>query len=146
MIEFCATEAKKFNPVSISGYRIREAGATAVKELAFTISFGITYVETCLSRGMAVDTFAPRLSFSLMFTMTFLKKSPSFRRRAGIWATLMRERFGAKTEASMKLRTHAQTAGVSLTAQQPVNNVARVTFRLGRSFGGHAVPPYELNG
>ncbi|MBL7662777.1 methylmalonyl-CoA mutase, partial [bacterium] len=129
VIEFCAAEAKKFNPVSISGYHIREAGATAVQELAFTIYDGVTYVETCLKRGMEIDSFAPRLSFFWDVHNDFFEEIAKFRAARRIWAKLMRERFGAKLEASLKLRTHAQTAGVSLTAQQPLNNVARVSLQ-----------------
>ena len=129
VIEFCAKEAGKFNPVSISGYHIREAGATAVQELAFTIYDGITYVEECVRRGMDVDSFAPRLSFFWDVHNDFCEEIAKFRAARRMWAHLMRDRFGAKDPASMKLRTHAQTAGVSLTAQQPLNNIARVAIQ-----------------
>jgi methylmalonyl-CoA mutase N-terminal domain/subunit len=129
VIEFCATEAKKFNPVSISGYHIREAGSTAVQELAFTIYNGITYVEECVRRGMDVDSFAPRLSFFFDVHNDFFEEIAKFRAARRLWATVMKERFGAKSEKSLLLRTHAQTAGVSLTAQQPLNNVARVAIQ-----------------
>ena len=129
VIEFCESHAGRFNPVSISGYHIREAGSTAVQELAFTIYDGITYVEECLRRGMAIDSFAPRLSFFWDVHNDFFEEIAKFRAARRMWAHLMRERFGAKDPASMKLRTHAQTAGVSLTAQQPVNNVARVAIQ-----------------
>ncbi|MBX7138711.1 MAG: methylmalonyl-CoA mutase family protein [Oligoflexia bacterium] len=129
IIEFCANEAPKFNPISISGYHIREAGATAVQELAFTLADGIGYVEHCLARGMAIDSFAPRLSFFFDVHNDFFEEIAKFRAARRIWARLMRDRFGAKHENSMKLRTHAQTAGVSLTAQQPLNNVARVALQ-----------------
>jgi methylmalonyl-CoA mutase N-terminal domain/subunit len=129
MIEFCSTEARKFNPVSISGYHIREAGATAVQELAFTIYDGVTYVEECLRRGLKIDDFAPRLSFFFDVHNDFFEEIAKFRAARRIWAHLMRDRFHAKDERSMKLRTHAQTAGVSLTAQQPTNNVARVAIQ-----------------
>lgn len=129
MIEFCATHAKKFHPVSISGYHIREAGATAVQELAFTIYNGITYVEQCCLRGLAVDSFAPLLSFFWDVHNDFFEEIAKFRAARRMWAHLMRDRFGAKDLRSMRLKTHAQTAGVSLTAQQPMNNVARVALQ-----------------
>lgn len=129
VIEFCAESAPKFNPVSISGYHIREAGATAVQELAFTIADGLGYVEHCLGRGMKIDDFAPRLSFFFDVHNDFFEEIAKFRAARRLWARLMRERYGAKTDAACKLRTHAQTAGVSLTAQQPVNNVARVAMQ-----------------
>ena len=129
VIEFCAQSAPKFNPVSISGYHIREAGATAVQELAFTIADGLGYVDHCLGRGMKVDDFAPRLSFFFDVHNDFFEEIAKFRAARRLWARLMRERYGAKTDAACKLRTHAQTAGVSLTAQQPMNNVARVAMQ-----------------
>jgi len=129
IIEFCATSAPKFNPVSVSGYHIREAGATAVQELAFTIADGLAYVDHCLGRGMDIDSFAPQLSFFFDVHNDFFEEIAKFRAARRMWARLMRERYGAKTDASCKLRTHAQTAGVSLTAQQPINNVARVALQ-----------------
>lgn len=129
VIEYCAKAAPKFNGISISGYHIREAGATAVQELSFTIADGIAYVEHCLERGMDIDDFAPRLSFFFDVHNNFFEEIAKFRAARRIWAKLMRERFGAKSEKSMMLRTHAQTAGVSLTAQQPLNNVARVAIQ-----------------
>lgn len=129
VIEYCTDHVPRFNPVSISGYHIREAGATAVQELAFTIADGVGYVEHCLERGMDIDSFAPRLSFFFDIHNDFFEEIAKFRAARRIWAKLMRDRFGAKSEKSMKLRTHAQTAGVSLTAQQPVNNVARVAIQ-----------------
>jgi methylmalonyl-CoA mutase N-terminal domain/subunit len=129
VIEFCSGSAPKFNPVSISGYHIREAGATAVQELAFTLADGLAYVDHCLARGMELDSFAPRLSFFFDVHNDFFEEIAKFRAARRIWARLMRDRYGAKTEASCKLRTHAQTAGVSLTAQQPVNNVVRVALQ-----------------
>ena len=129
VIEFCAKEAPKFSPVSISGYHIREAGATAVQELAFTIADGVAYVQHCVDRGLAVDDFAPQLSFFFDVHNDFFEEIAKFRAARRIWARLMRDRFGAKNPRSMMLRTHAQTAGVSLTAQQPVNNVARVALQ-----------------
>jgi methylmalonyl-CoA mutase N-terminal domain/subunit len=129
MIEFCATEVPRWNTVSISGYHIREAGATAGQELAFTLADGIGYVESCLERGLDVDAFAPRLSFFFDVHNDFFEEIAKFRAARRLWARLMKERFGAKKAESMKLRTHAQTAGVSLTAQQPYNNVVRVALQ-----------------
>jgi methylmalonyl-CoA mutase, N-terminal domain len=129
MIEFCTTEVPRWNTVSISGYHIREAGATAAQELAFTIADGIGYVESCLERGLAVDDFAQRLSFFFDVHNDFFEEIAKLRAARRLWAKLMKERFGAKKAESMKLRTHAQTAGVSLTAQQPYNNVVRVALQ-----------------
>jgi methylmalonyl-CoA mutase, N-terminal domain len=129
MIEWCAQHMPRWNSISISGYHIREAGATAVQELAFTIADGIGYVEECRKRGMDVDEFAPRLSFFWDVHNDFFEEIAKFRAARRIWAKLMRDRFGAKNPRSWQLRTHAQTAGVSLTAQQPLNNVARVAIQ-----------------
>ncbi|HSO00632.1 MAG TPA: methylmalonyl-CoA mutase family protein, partial [Candidatus Nanopelagicales bacterium] len=129
MIEFCAREVPRWNPVSISGYHIREAGATAAQELAFTLADGLAYVESCLARGMDVDSFAPRLSFFFDVHNDFFEEIAKFRAARRLWARMMKDRYGAKKAESMKLRTHAQTAGVSLTAQQPYNNVARVAIQ-----------------
>ena len=129
VIEFCALSAPKFSPVSISGYHIREAGATAVQELAFTLADGLGYVDHCLGRGMKIDQFAPQLSFFFDVHNDFFEEIAKFRAARRMWARLMKERYGATMDASCKLRTHAQTAGVSLTAQQPINNVARVALQ-----------------
>jgi methylmalonyl-CoA mutase N-terminal domain/subunit len=129
MIEFCSKEVPRWNPVSISGYHIREAGATAVQELAFTLYDGLEYVKWCVARGQNVDDFAPRLSFFFDVHNDFFEEICKFRAARRIWARQMKERFGAQKAESMKLRTHAQTAGVSLTAQQPYNNVARVALQ-----------------
>lgn len=129
MIEFCSKEVPRWNTVSISGYHIREAGATAAQELAFTIADGIGYVESCIERGLDIDDFAPRLSFFWDVHNDFFEEIAKFRAARRLWARLMKERFGAKKAESMKLRTHAQTAGVSLTAQQPYNNVVRVALQ-----------------
>ncbi|MCS6798477.1 MAG: methylmalonyl-CoA mutase family protein [Myxococcota bacterium] len=129
MIEFCSRELPRWNTVSISGYHIREAGATAAQELAFTIADGLEYVKWCVARGMNVDDFAPRLSFFFDVHSDFFEEIAKFRAARRMWARLMRERFGARDPRSMMLRTHAQTAGVSLTAQQPYNNVVRVTLQ-----------------
>lgn len=129
MIEFCSKHMPKWHPVSISGYHIREAGATAVQELAFTIADGIGYVEEGVKRGLPVDEFAPRLSFFWDVHNDFFEEIAKFRAARRMWAKIMRDRFGAKDPRSMMLRTHAQTAGVSLTAQQPYNNVVRVSLQ-----------------
>ena len=129
MIEFCAKKVPRWHAVSISGYHIREAGSTAVQELAFTIADGICYVEEGVKRGLDVDEFAPRLSFFWDLHNDFLEEVAKLRAARRMWARIMKERFGAKNPRSMMLRTHAQTAGVSLTAQQPVNNVVRVAIQ-----------------
>jgi methylmalonyl-CoA mutase N-terminal domain/subunit len=129
MIEFCAAHAPKWHPVSISGYHIREAGSTAVQELAFTLADGIGYVQAALERGLDVDEFAARLSFFFNVHNDFLEEVAKFRAARRLWARIMRERFGARRPRSWLLRTHAQTAGCSLTAQQPINNVIRVALQ-----------------
>jgi methylmalonyl-CoA mutase N-terminal domain/subunit len=129
MIEFCTREVPRWHPVSISGYHIREAGSTAVQELAFTLADGIAYVEAAVRRGLAVDDFAPRLSFFFNLHNDFLEEVAKLRAARRLWATIMRDRFGAKDPRSLRLRTHAQTAGASLTAQQPLNNIVRVTIQ-----------------
>jgi len=129
MIEFCASEMPRWNPVSISGYHIREAGATAVQELAFTLADGIEYVQQCVDRGLDVDAFAQRLSFFWDVHNDFFEEVAKFRAARRIWARAVKERFGAKRRESLLLRTHAQTAGVSLTAQQPYNNVVRTALQ-----------------
>ena len=129
MIEFCMNSVPKFHPVSISGYHIREAGATAIQELAFTLADGIAYVEACVQRGLPVDRFGPQLSFFFDIHSDFFEEIAKLRAARRIWATVMKERFGATDPRAMRLRTHTQTAGVSLTAQQPLNNVARVALQ-----------------
>jgi methylmalonyl-CoA mutase N-terminal domain/subunit len=129
MIEFCAREVPRYNSVSISGYHIREAGATAAQELGFTLANGIAYVQAGIERGLDVDSFAPRLSFFFDVHNDFFEEIAKFRAARRMWARIMKERFAAKQPESWKLRTHAQTAGVSLTAQQPYNNVARVAMQ-----------------
>ena len=129
LVEFCTKEMPRWNSISISGYHIREAGATAVQELAFTLYNGITYVEETCKRGLLVDDFAPRLSFFFDVHNDFFEEVAKFRAARRIWARTMKNRFHAKNQKSWMLRTHAQTAGVSLTAQQPINNVARVTIQ-----------------
>jgi len=129
MIEYTAKHMPRWHPVSISGYHIREAGATAIQELAFTLADGFGYVEECAKRGMEVDDFAPRLSFFWDVHNDFFEEIAKFRAARRIYARVMRDRFGAKKAISMTLRTHAQTAGVALTAQQPYNNVVRVALQ-----------------
>jgi methylmalonyl-CoA mutase N-terminal domain/subunit len=127
MIEWCTENMPRWHPVSISGYHIREAGSTAQQELAFTLKDGFTYVERALERGLDVDDFAPRLSFFFNAHIDFFEEIAKYRAARRIWAREMRETYGAKREESMRLRFHAQTAGVSLTAQQPLNNVVRTS-------------------
>jgi methylmalonyl-CoA mutase, N-terminal domain len=129
MIEFTATHVPKWNPVSISGYHIREAGSTAVQELAFTLADGLAYVEAAIARGLDVDAFAPRLSFFFDVHNDFFEEIAKLRAARRLWARAMKERYGAKKAESLRLRTHTQTAGVSATAQQPLNNVARVALQ-----------------
>jgi methylmalonyl-CoA mutase N-terminal domain/subunit len=129
MIEYTAKHMPRWHPVSISGYHIREAGATAIQELAFTLADGFGYVEECVKRGMSVDDFAPRLSFFWDVHNDFFEEIAKFRAARRIYARIMRDRFGAKKPISLTLRTHAQTAGVALTAQQPYNNVVRVALQ-----------------
>jgi len=128
-IEFGARHTPRFNPISISGYHIREAGSTAVQELAFTLRDGMEYVDWALERGLAIDEFAPRLSFFFNAHNDFFEEIAKYRAARKIWAHAMRERYGAASERSMKLRFHAQTAGCSLTWQQPNNNVVRTALQ-----------------
>jgi methylmalonyl-CoA mutase N-terminal domain/subunit len=125
MIEWCARELPQMHPVSISGYHIREAGSTAAQELAFTLANGFTYVEWALERGLAIDEFAPRLSFFFNAHIDFFEEIAKYRAARRIWARELRDRYGAKDPRSLRLRFHAQTAGVSLTAQQPEVNIVR---------------------
>src|SRR5260370_10000917 len=127
-IEYCAAEVPRWNTVSISGYHIREAGSTAAQELAFTLANGFAYVDACLERGMKIDDFAPRLSFFFDAHIDFFEEIAQFRAARRIWAPHMRERHGAQDPRSWKLRFHTQTAGVSLTAQQPELNIARTAI------------------
>jgi len=128
-IEFGARHTPKFNPISISGYHIREAGSTAVQELAFTLRDGIEYVDWAIERGLAIDDFAPRISFFFNAHSDFFEEIAKYRAARKIWAYVMQDRYGARSERSMKLRFHAQTAGCSLTWQQPYNNVVRTAFQ-----------------
>jgi len=129
IIEYCAKHLPKWNPVSISGYHIREAGSNAVQELAFTLADGITYVESTLERGLKVDDFAPRLSFFFAAHNNFFEEIAKFRAARRLWAKIMKERFKAKDPRSLWMRMHVQTSGCTLTAQQPVNNVVRVALQ-----------------
>lgn len=126
MVEYCTKEVPRWHPVSISGYHIREAGSTAAQELAFTLADGIGYVQAAVERGLDPDEFGPRLSFFFNVHNDFLEEIAKIRAARRMWARIMRERFGAKTDRACLMRTHAQTSGASLTAQQPLNNVVRV--------------------
>jgi methylmalonyl-CoA mutase, N-terminal domain len=137
MIEFCARKMPRWHPVSISGYHIREAGSTAQQELAFTLKDGFTYVENAIERGLDVDEFAPRLSFFFNAHVDFFEEIAKFRAARRIWARELRDTYDAKDPRSLLMRTHAQTAGVSLTAQQPLNNIVRTaTEALSAVLGG----------
>ena len=127
MIEWCTQKMPRWHPISISGYHIREAGSTAQQELAFTLKDGLTYVEQAIARGLDVDDFAPRLSFFFNAQIDFFEEIAKYRAARRIWARELRERFGARNERSWLMRFHTQTAGVSLTAQQPLNNIIRTT-------------------
>ncbi|MEO0089461.1 MAG: methylmalonyl-CoA mutase family protein [candidate division WOR-3 bacterium] len=128
IMEFASKEVPKWNTISISGYHIREAGSTAVQELAFTLMDGFTYVEEGIKRGLDVDTFAPRLSFFFNSHLDFFEEIAKFRAARRIWAREMKNRYGAKRKESLLLRFHTQTAGCSLTAQQPENNIIRTAY------------------
>lgn len=129
IMEYCSKELPRWNSISISGYHIREAGATAVQELAFTLANGIVYVEAAIKRGLDVDSFAPRISFFFGAHNNLFEEVAKFRAARRLWARIMKERFGAKNPASWMLRFHTQTAGCTLTAQQPLNNIIRVTIQ-----------------
>jgi len=136
MFRFCAADVPQWNPISISGYHIREAGSTAVQELAFTFADALAYVSQAVDAGLAVDAFAPRLSFFFAAHSDFFEEVAKFRAARRLWARLLRERFGAN-DNSCRLRFHTQTGGVTLTAQQPLNNVVRVTLQaLAAALGG----------
>jgi methylmalonyl-CoA mutase, N-terminal domain len=128
MIEWCSGQMPRWHPVSISGYHIREAGSTAAQELAFTLKDGLTYVEQAVARGLDVDDFAPRLSFFFNAQIDFFEEIAKLRAARRIWARELRDTFGARNEKSWLMRTHVQTAGVSLTAQQPLNNITRTAI------------------
>src|SRR5205823_6637759 len=128
LIEWCSEHMPRWHPVSISGYHIREAGATAVQELAFTLKDGLTYVEQAVARGLDVDDFAPRLSFFFNAHIDFFEEIAKYRAARRIWARELRDTFGARDEHSLLMRFHTQTAGVSLTVQQPLNNIIRTAI------------------
>jgi methylmalonyl-CoA mutase N-terminal domain/subunit len=128
MVEWCSREMPRWHPISVSGYHIREAGSTAVQELAFTLKDGLTYVEHALARGLDVDDFAPRLSFFFNAQIDFFEEIAKYRAARRIWARELRDTFGAKQPESWRMRFHTQTAGVSLTAQQPLNNIVRTAI------------------
>src|SRR4051812_8832864 len=128
MIEWSARELPRWHPVSISGYHIREAGSTAAQELAFTLKDGLTYVEQAVARGLDVDEFAPRLSFFFNAHIDFFEEIAKYRAARRIWARELKETHGARNPKSWLMRTHVQTAGVSLTAQQPLNNITRTAI------------------
>lgn len=127
--EFCAKHVPKYNPISVSGYHIREAGATALQELAFTLRDGVEYVKYGVERGLDVDEFVPRISFFFNAHNDFFEEIAKYRAARVVWAKTMKERFGAKNPRTMQMRFHTQTAGVSLTSQQPLNNIARVAIQ-----------------
>ncbi|MBT3983530.1 MAG: methylmalonyl-CoA mutase [Bacteriovoracaceae bacterium] len=129
IFQYCAKEIPRWNTISISGYHIREAGSTAVQELAFTLANGITYVEKAIEAGLDIDDFAPRLSFFFNVHNNFMEEIAKFRAARKMWANIMKNDFGAKNEKSLKLRFHSQVAGSTLTAQQPMNNIMRVTLQ-----------------
>ena len=129
MIEFCMNEVPQWNPVSVSGYHIREAGSTAVQELAYTLADGFAYIEACIERGLDVDAFAPRISFFFNSHLDFFEEIAKFRAARKIYAKRMKEKYGAKNPRSWWLRFHTQTAGCTLTAQQPENNIVRTAFQ-----------------
>ncbi len=128
-IEYCTKNVPQWYPISISGYHIREAGSTAIQELAFTLADGFAYVEAAMERGLNVDDFAPRLSFFFNSHNNFFEEICKYRAARRIWAKRMKNKYGAKKKESMRLRFHTQTAGVSLSAQEPENNIARVTIQ-----------------
>jgi methylmalonyl-CoA mutase N-terminal domain/subunit len=129
MIEYCKNEVPQWNPVSVSGYHIREAGSTAVQELAYTLADGFAYIEACIERGLDVDEFAPRISFFFNSHLDFFEEIAKYRAARKIFAKRMKERYGAKNPRSWWLRFHTQTAGCTLTAQQPENNIVRTAFQ-----------------
>jgi methylmalonyl-CoA mutase N-terminal domain/subunit len=137
LIAWCAREAPRFNAISLSGYHMREAGCTASQEMGFALSNAIAYVEAVLERGVDVDSFAPRLSWIFNTHMDFFEEIAKYRALRRMWASIMRDRFGATDPRSMMLRTHTQTAGSTLTLQQPENNIVRAAVQgLAAALGG----------
>nr|MBA2247768.1 methylmalonyl-CoA mutase [Chloroflexia bacterium] len=126
---YCASELPAWNTISVSGYHIREAGSSAAQEIAFTLANGVAYVEAAIAAGLDVDTFAPRISFFFSCHNRLFEEAAKFRAARRLWATIMRERFGAIDQRSLTMRVHTQTGGVTLTAQQPLNNVVRVAYQ-----------------
>ena len=129
MIEYCTNEVSQWNPISVSGYHIREAGSTAVQELAYTLADGFAYIEACIERGLDVDSFAPRISFFFNSHLDFFEEIAKYRAARKIFAKRMKEKYGAKNPRSWWMRFHTQTAGCTLTAQQPENNIVRTAFQ-----------------
>jgi len=137
LIKYCYEHVPTWNTISISGYHIREAGSTAAQEMAFTIANGISYVQACIDAGMEVDSFGPRLSFFYNAFTNVLEEVAKFRAGRRFWAKIMKERFGSKNPRSLMMRYHVQTGGVTLTAQQPLNNIVRVALQtLATAYGG----------
>lgn len=137
VIEFCVKEMKEFNPISVSGYHIREAGATAVQECAFAICSGIEYVSRAIERGLSPDDFGKRITFFFSVHNNFFEEIAKFRAARRVWSKIMRDRFGAKNPEAMKLKFHAQTSGVTLVAQEPINNIVRVAYQaMAAALGG----------
>ena len=142
---FCTEQVPQWNTISISGYHIREAGSTAVQEVAFTLANGIAYVEAAMAAGLKVDEFGPRLSFFFNSHLDFLEEIAKFRAARRLWAKIMKERFKAEDKRSQMLRFHTQTAGCSLTAQQPLNNITRTAFEaMAAVLGRHSVPAHQF--
>jgi methylmalonyl-CoA mutase N-terminal domain/subunit len=146
VFQFCQKQVPHWNTISISGYHIREAGSTAAQEVAFTLANGIAYVNAAIETGLDVDGFASQLSFFFNAHNNFLEEVAKFRAARRMWAHIMRERFGAEDPRSWMMRFHTQTAGSTLTAQQPENNVARVTLQALAAILGNPVAPYQLDG
>ena len=147
LFEYCATETPAWNTISISGYHMREAGSTAAQEIAFTIADAIAYVDAAIAAGLKVDDFGPQLSFFFVAQSNLLEEVAKYRAARRLWAKIMVERFGSENPRSQMLRFHTQTAGVTLTAQQPDNNVVPLNpAGVGRRARRNAVPPRQLQG
>ena len=145
LFAYAGERIPRWNTISISGYHMREAGATAAQEIAFTLANGIAYVQAAVDAGLAVDDFAPRLSFFFACHMNFFEEIAKFRAARRMWAAIMRDRFGAKDPRSQTLRFHTQTGGATLTAQQPENNIVRTALEaMAAVLGGHAIAAHEL--
>ena len=147
MIEYCTNEVPQWNPVSVSGYHIREAGSTAVQELAYTLADGFAYIEACIERGLDVDAFAPRISYFFNSHLDFFEEIAKYRAASRIYARRMKEKYGAKNPRSWWMRFHTQTAGCTLTAQQPENNIVRTAFQaLAGSAWWNSMSSHKFNG